>query len=146
MEPTDGPQLRLQRQIDCYLETKPRDALNEWETQNWKEEPGTDSDEAPLKYLGLVLLEAIDERATRVTIDREEGVVVHADESYYLPKAPDEYIARGLELFREMMGMGGGAGEGRLALGVRGESVDLIVQKEAGKHIVTIPGISELSK
>jgi hypothetical protein len=143
MEPTDGPQLRLQREIDCYLETKPKEKLAEWESMGWKEEPGTDSDEAPLKYLALVLLEAVEERATRVSIDREEGVVVFADDSYYLPKAPDEYIARALELFREMMGMGGGTDQGRLSLGVRGESVDLIVQKDAGKHIVTIPGIGE---
>ncbi len=144
MQSSEGPQQRLQQQVDCQLEVKPRDALAKWEEEGWKETPGADSDEAPLKYLSLVLLEAIEERATRLSIDREEGVVVFADDSYYLPKAPDEYIARGLELFREMIGMEGGQAQGTLSLGVRGESLELIVQKDAGKHIVTIPGIAQV--
>lgn len=95
---TESPHLRLQQQIDCQLEITPRTALQTWEKTGWKEEPGTDADEAPLKYLSLVLLDAIEERATRLSLEKDQGVTVYADTTYSLPKAPAHYIARGLEI------------------------------------------------
>jgi hypothetical protein len=144
MADVESPHLRLQQQIDCQLEIKPRPVLEQWEKNGWKEEPGTDGDEAPLRYLALVLLDAIEERATRITLDKDAGVTVHADSSYFLPQAPSSYIARGLELLREATGMQGGSGEGRLALGIRNDSLELIIQKDRGLHIINIPGIAEV--
>lgn len=145
MAQTDSAHLRLQQQIDCQLEVKPRDALRVWERNGWNEEPNTDVDEAPLKYLALALLDAIEEKAVRVTFDKDKGVTVYADHSYPLPQAPAHYIARGLEILREITGIEGGQGQGTLALGIRNDSLELIVQKDAGLHIVNIPGIGGLS-
>jgi len=130
----------LQQQIDCQLEIKPRAALKVWEERKWAEEPGTDGDEAPLKYMALVLLEAIEERAVRVAMDKDTGVTVYADTTYTLPKAPTHYIARGLELLREITGVEGATGKGALSLGIRNDSLELVVQKEAGRHIINIFG------
>ncbi len=144
MAEVESPHLRLQQQIDCQLEIKPRNALTEWEKGGWKEAPGTDVDEAPLKYLALVVLDAVEEKAVRLSVDKDEGVTVYADKTYNLPKAPAHYIARGLEILREITGMEGGVAQGTLSLGIRNDSLDLIIQKERGKHIINIPGVADI--
>ncbi len=141
MADTESPHLRLQQQIDCQLETNPREALSGWERNGWQDEPGTDVDEAPLKYMALVLLDAIEERASQFSMDKDEGVSVHAESTYMLPKAPPHIMARGLELLREMTGMEGGQAEGKLSLGIRNDSLDLVIQKDRGKHTINIPAL-----
>jgi hypothetical protein len=141
MVDTENPHLRLQQQIDCQLETNAREALKSWERAGWNEEPGTDVDEAPLKYMALVLLDAIEERAARFAVDKDNGVTVYADSTYTLPQAPPHLIARGLELVREMIGLEGPAGQGTLALGIRNDSLELVIQKQAGLHMINIPGM-----
>jgi hypothetical protein len=144
MAAAESPHLRLQQQIDCQLEIKPRPVLETWEKGGRKEEPGTDVDEAPLKYLALVLLDAIEERATRLTLEKDQGVTVYANTTYSLPKAPGHFIARGLEILREMTGIQGAKGDGKLSLGIRNDSLELLIQKDAGLHIINIPGIAQL--
>lgn len=144
MAGSESPHLRLQQQIDCQLEITPRSVLETWEKGGWKEEPGTDGDEAPLKYLALVLLDAIEDRATRLSLEKDQGVTVYGNATYALPKAPAYYIARALEILREITGIEGPKGEGKLSLGIRSDSLELIVQKDAGLHIITIPGIAQL--
>jgi hypothetical protein len=144
MATAESPHLRLQQQIDCQLEVKPREALQEWETQGWQDEPGTDGDEAPIRYMALCLLDAIEERAPRLAVDKDAGVTVYAETTYSLPKAPPHVIARGLEILREISGLEGPSGQASLALGIRDSSLEVILQKEAGRHVITIPGISEL--
>jgi len=145
MADSENPHLRLQQQVDCQLEVKARDALAAWEKNGWHEEPGTDGDEAPLKYLALVLLDAIEERAVRLSVERDKGVTVYGESTYTLPQAPAHYIARGLEILREIAGVGAGKGEGKIALGIRNDSLELILQKDAGLHIINIPGVGALS-
>lgn len=137
---SESPHLRLQQQIDCQLEITPRPVLQAWERAGWHEEPGTDVDEAPLKYMALVLLDAIEERAVRLSVDKDSGVTVYADSPYNLPQAPAHIIARGLEILREITGLEGPSGQGTLSLGIRNDSLELIIQKQAGKHIINIPG------
>jgi hypothetical protein len=141
MAGAESPHLRLQQQIDCQLEIAPRPALETWEKEGWREEPGTDADEASLKYLALVLLDAIEERAVRLSIEKDQGVTVFADKTYTLPKAPAHMIARGLEILREITDLEKPKGQGTLSLGIRNDSLELIIQKEAGLHIINIPGI-----
>ena len=138
----ESPHLRLQQQMDCQLEITPRTALESWEKAGWAEEPGTDVDEAPLKYMALVLLDAIEERAVRFSMDKDKGVTVHGDTTYTLPKAPTHVIARGLEIIREISGLEGAKGQGKLSLGIRNDSLDVIIQKDAGLHVFNIPGLS----
>jgi hypothetical protein len=141
MAGTESAHLRLQQQVDCQLEIKPRPALETWEKTGWQEEPGTDADEAPLKYMALVLLDAIEERAVRLSIEKDKGVTVFADTTYTLPKAPPHMIARGLEILREITDLEKPKGEGKLSLGIRSDSLELIIQKDAGLHIINITGI-----
>jgi hypothetical protein len=137
----ENPHLRLQQQIDCQLEVTPRKTLESWEKTSWQQEPGTDVDEAPLKYMALVLLDAIEERAVRFSVDKDAGVTVYGDTTYTLPKAPAHIIARGLEIIREISGLEGGKGKGTLSLGIRNDSLEVIIQKDAGLHVFNIPGV-----
>jgi hypothetical protein len=141
MADVESPHVRLQQQVDCQLEVKPKDALAAWEKNGWNEEPGTDADEAPLKYVALVLLDAIEERAAKLTIDKDQGPTVYAEQTYTLPKAPAHLIARGLEIVREIAGIGDPTGKGTLSLGVRSDSLDLTIDKAAGLHTFTMPGV-----
>lgn len=136
-----SPQLKLQRQIDCQLEVNAHAALSAWESAGWNEEPGTDPDEAPLKYMALILLEAIEEKAIRITMDKDSEPTVYGDITYTLPKAPSGYIARGLEILREIAGMEGPHARGSIALGVRNDSIELVLQKDGGRHTLTMPGL-----
>ncbi len=144
MTETTSSHQRLQQQIECQPAIDPGEALRDWESRGWEEQPGTDVDEEPLKYLALVLLEAIKNKAVRVSLDMDAGVAVHSEESFRLPKAPTSYIARGLEILREIIGLEGPSGQATLTLGVGNDSLDLIVQKERGEHMITIPGITNL--
>lgn len=135
----ENPHLRLQQQIDCQLEVTPLLALQTWEKSGWKEEPGTDTDEAPLKYMALVLLDAIEDRAKRMSIDRENGVTVFSETVRSLPKAPSHIIARGLEIIREITGLEGAKGTGVLSLGIRGDSLELTIEKDGPRHIINFP-------
>ena len=137
----ENPHLRLQQQIDCQLEVTPRTVLESWEKTGWQQEPGTDLDEAPLKYMALVLLDAIEDRAVRFSVDKDAGVTVHGNTTYTLPKAPTHIIARGLEIIREISGLEGGKGKGTLSLGIRNDSLEVIIQKDAGLHVFNIPGV-----
>ena len=141
MTGTESPHLRLQQQIDCQLEIRPYDELETWEADGWNEEPGTDIDEAPLKYMALVMLEAIEQRAVRFSVEKDHGVTVYGEKTYELPKAPAHIIARGLEILREITGLEGPSGEGRLSLGIRTDSLELIIQKQGGMHMINIPGV-----
>jgi hypothetical protein len=137
----ESPHLRLQQQIDCQLEVTPRNVLESWEKTGWQQEPGTDVDEAPLKYMALVLLDAIEERAVRFSMDKDAGVTVYGGTTYALPKAPTHIIARGLEIVREISGVEGPKGQGTLSLGIRNDSLDVVIQKDAGLHVFKIPGV-----
>jgi hypothetical protein len=135
----DSSHARLQQQIDCQLEVKPRMALEYWEKSGWEDVPGSDVDESPIKYMSLCLLDAIEEKAARITLDKDKGVTVHGDSSYSLPKAPPHIIARGLEILREITGLQGPSGRATLCLGIRNDSVELTIQKNAGLHTINIP-------
>lgn len=144
MPERDSLHRRLQQHVDCQLETRPRRVLEEWEQSGWQEERGTDVDEAPLKLMALYLLDAIEGRAVRLTVDKDEGVTIYADETYNLPKAPPHFIARGLEILREIMDMKGPKGQSTLALGIRNDRLELIIQKDRGLHVITMPGVRDL--
>ncbi len=119
----ESPHLRLQQQIDCNLEVQPGPALEAWASEGWKEEPGTDVDEAPLRYMALILLDAIANRATRLSVDKDEGAIEYGDVTRSLPQAPAHYIARGLEILREITGIEGPNGQGTLAIGIKNDQM-----------------------
>jgi hypothetical protein len=142
MADLSGPHLRLQQQIDCWLETNPVTALETWDKAGWgDDDPGWDVDEAPLKYMALVFLYAVENRIVRFTVDREKGATFYGETTTTLPNPPSQIIARALEIVREITDLEKPSGQSTLSLGVRNDGVEVIIQKERGLHTFNIPGI-----
>jgi hypothetical protein len=140
MRDTASAHLSLQNLISCYLETRPADALRSWADSNWKVEKHEDADEASLKYLALVVLDAIESRAQKIVLEKGCPVLIAAPgDEHMLPPAPESMLSRGLELLREMCGMEGGRSKGELSLGIRNDSIALTIEKSEALHIMYLP-------
>lgn len=141
MNDSASAQQMLQGLIDATIGLNLRDELSAWEKAGWPEDPGTHYDEAPLKYIAMVIMDAVANKAVRISIDKDSGAAVHGDTTYQLPKAPSSFIARGLEILREIAGMEGPSSRGSIIVEIPGESLELILQKDRGRHTVTIPNL-----
>jgi len=136
----------FQRHIDSQMGKDARQALSEWEQSGWREDPFAEYDDAPLKYVALVMIEAIRNKCVRINMDMDSNPVIFGDTTYSLPKAPASYIARGLEILREIASIHGASAKGSLIIGFNGETLEVIVQKEGGRHTLTIPKVASLSR
>ncbi len=140
MKDATSSHLALQNLISCYIETNPAEALKSWADKNWKVEDYEDMDEACLKYLALVLLDAIDSRAEKIILEKGCPVlVVTQGAEHMLPAAPESMLARGLEILRELCGMEGASARGILSIGIRNDSIELAIEKSEALHIIKLP-------
>jgi hypothetical protein len=140
MKDVTSAHLALQNLISCYLETNPSDALKSWADSNWKIEKHEDADEASLKYLALVVLDAIESRAQKIILEKGCPVLIAGPGAeHMLPAAPESMLARGLEILREMCGMEGARSKGTLSLGIRNDSIELEFEKSEALHIIYLP-------
>ncbi len=140
MKDTGSDHAKLQGLIDCHLEINPKDALTQWADNDWKLDENVDSDEACLKYIALVLIEALENRAQKIVMEMGAPVlVVAAEGEHMLPAAPESILARGLEIMRDICGMAGARATGKLALGIRNDSLELDIEKSEALHIITFP-------
>lgn len=142
MKDTSSAHLSLQNLVDCYLETNPEDALKRWADNDWKVEKHEDTDEFCLKYLALVLLDAIESRAHKIVLERGCPVLIAGQGSeHMLPAAPESLAARGLEILRDICGMEGTRAQGTLCLGIRNNSLELRIEKSEALHIIYLPAL-----
>lgn len=142
MRDVTSAHLALQNLISCYLETNPADALTSWADAGWKSSSNEDTDEAGLKYLALVVLDAIESRAKKIILEKGCPVLIAAPGSeHMLPAAPESMMARGLEMLREMCGMEGARSKGELSLGIRNDSITLEIEKSEALHIIYLPSL-----
>lgn len=132
----------LQNNIDCYLETNPADVLKKWADDNWQADPNVETDESCLKYLALVLLDAIESRARKIVLEIGcPALVVSQDDEHILPPAPESILARSLEILRDICGMEGARAQGTLALGIRNDSLELKIEKSEALHQIFLPAL-----
>jgi hypothetical protein len=130
----------LQNLISCYIETNPAEALKSWADKNWKVESFEDADEACLKYVALLILDAIDSRAEKIVLEKGcPALVAKKGSEHMLPAAPESMLARGLEILRELSGMEGATAKGVLSLGIRNDSIELTIEKSEALHIIRLP-------
>lgn len=140
MKDATSAHLSLQNLISCYIETNPEEALKSWADRNWKVESHEDVDEASLKYVALIILDAIESRANKIVLEKGCPVLVAAKGSeHMLPAAPESMLARGLEILRELSGMEGATAKGILSLGIRNDSIELTIEKSEALHIIRLP-------
>ncbi len=137
-DPTSA-EAKLQGLIDFNYDLNPEQALLDWEARGWTEDPGAQSDDAPLKYMALVFSWALRRGAVRITMDKDSSPNIIGDTSFEVPRAPSSYMARGLEILREAAGMEGPASKGSIFIEVKGRRVEVILQKDAGRHTITMP-------
>ena len=142
MKDASSAHLSLQNLISCYLETNPAEALKSWADRNWKVESHEDVDEASMKYIALLILDAIESRASKIVLEKGCPALVAANDSeHMLPAAPESILARGLEILREITGMEGATARGNLSLGIRNDSIELTVEKSEALHIIRLPSL-----
>lgn len=144
MQDTQSSHQQLQQYIDCYLETNPSTVLKQWDDDGWQGDSQVDTDETCLKYIALVLLDAMEHKAKKIVLEMGCPVLVACrEEDYMLPTAPESMLSRGLEIVRDICGMEGGRTKGILCLGIRSDSIELKIEKSKGIHIIELPDLGD---
>jgi hypothetical protein len=140
MKDMSSPHTVLQGLLECYLETRPDELLRQWADTGWKSGGNVDIDETCLKYIALVLLDGIESRAEKIILEMGcPALVVAGKERHMLPPAPESMLARGLELVRDMCGLEGARGKGILCLGIKNDSIEILIEKSEALHILHLP-------
>ncbi|GAB4336164.1 MAG: hypothetical protein Kow0099_08990 [Candidatus Abyssubacteria bacterium] len=152
MERLRSPHVKLQEFLDCFLETDYRKELKRFdrpESLGAVREEDT-ADEA-LRYLALVLLYAIDEKAKDIVLATHQphGSVVKmsGDRFYELPLVERKVLTTLFDEIEEMTGMNEDKRTGKLVVGLRDSEIDLNVTSKAEdsgerKILIQLPQIS----
>ena len=154
MDPTErtrSPHVKLQEFAECFLGT---DHKRELETFSETLLTGSMREKAPdeaLRYLALVLLYAIDEKAKDISLVRKAphgAVCKMSGEHFYDVPAPKEEIAPALfEQIEEMAGMDSTKRNGKLIVGLKNDEIDLSISStvtDSGedKILIQLPRIA----
>jgi hypothetical protein len=140
MQDTQSSHQQLQQYLDCYLETNPSTVLKQWDEDGWQGDSQVDTDETCLKYIALILLDAMEHKAKKIVLEMGRPVLVACnEEDYILPTAPKSILARGLEIVRDICGIEGDRTGGILCLGIRSDSIELRIEKSKGVHVIELP-------
>jgi len=130
----------LQGNIDCYLETVPSEELNAWADRGWAEDAGLGFDESCVKYLALVLLDAVGSSAREIVLEAGcPARVISGCGEHMLPAVPESVFTRGMEILCNICGIEGERSGGTLALGIRGDSLELNIERSGGLHKILLP-------
>jgi hypothetical protein len=136
---------QLQQYLNCYLETNPSTILKQWDDNRWQGDSHVDTDETCLKYIALVLLDAMAHKANKIGLEVGcPALIICNDEDYLLPTAPESMLARGLEIVCDICGMEKDRTNGILCLGVRCDSIQLRIEKRKGIHIIDLPDLGNI--
>lgn len=124
--------MKLQEMCDCYMDT---DFLAEM--THSVDVPNATLEEEAIKYLALLILYTLTEKAQQLTVKKQKGtlkVTVEAEhEKKVLPPPPEEVADKIFEIIRAIMHIETDNGEMALALGLRSGQVDLQVKVKKKK-------------
>jgi len=124
MEDKRNLHLKVQEMIDCHATTDPLKGLSEIGQE-------ADLDEAAVKWLALAALHGINAGAKKIKLKLGPQGQVKVEAKYresYLPAPPPELAKKILEAMRGITHLEGEKGKEPLALGVRGDSLELEVK------------------
>jgi rubredoxin len=133
------PHLKLQEMCDCYLETDFSRQLKVMVSSK-----STDLMEDGFKYLALVLLEAITEKASALVLTKENDSVKvtlkGADPQIELPSPAPEIMSAITTIMRDILHLEEDKGKCPLTLGLKNSQLDLLVRmkKDNGEESLTI--------
>jgi rubredoxin len=124
---------------DCYLETDFSRQLKVMVSSQ-----STDFMEDGFKYLALVLLEAITEKASALVLTKENNRVkvrlTGADPQIELPSPAPEIMSAIISIMRDILHLDEGKGKSPLTLGLKNSQLDLLVRmkKDNGEETLAI--------
>jgi len=130
MKESANPHLKVQELCDCYAETDP---LKEMSTII--REPATE--EAALKWIALAVLHGINNNAEKISLSKEASGKVEVTATYRtteLPTPGEETGARILAIARAITHIETDKGKTALALGFRGNSLELKLKIKKDHH------------
>ena len=135
---------RLQEYCDCYLESDLEFELEHVARRDADIFDGDDT-ELALKYLALVLLTAIEERASTLVIARWASRLLGADRCL-LPTPTDSTVGHAIEIVKRITGVGEARPYGSLALGLRSDHLVLDVEgrtvRKEEEILLSIPSLN----
>ena len=132
------PHLKLQEMCDCYLETDFSRQLKVMVSSK-----STDLMEDGFKYLALVLLEAITEKASALVLTKEDNrvkVTLKGAAQRELPSPAPEIMSSIITIMRDILHLEEGKGKSPLTLGLKNSQFDLLVRmkKDNGEESLAI--------
>ena len=126
--------LEVQEHIDCFATSDPLKEMSEIRADK-------DKDQAALKWLALAALHGINYNAEKVSLRTTADGTTTVQAKYRraeLPSPGGEIGHRVLETVRKITHFEHDKGEGPLALGVRGDSIELGIKVERSKDGETV--------
>ncbi len=132
------PHLKLQEMCDCYLETDFSRQLKVMVSSQ-----STDLMEDGFKYLALVLLEAITEKASALVLRKEDNrvnVTLKGAAHKELPSPAPEIMDAIITIMGDILHLEEGKGKSPLTLGLKNSRLDLLVRmkKDNGEESLAI--------
>jgi hypothetical protein len=134
----ESKHLRLQQQVDCFLEADAREELANFVRSG----PAGDEHEDVLKFLALILIQALEERAERIVMKSQKPVALIVDgRAVELPAVDEDIMSRCRQLICEMAGVEGKIARGTLILGIRGDSLEFQIEKKGQAVTIHLPAL-----
>ncbi len=124
MKDTTSLHLKVQEMCDCYSTTAPLKEMSELIREN-------DKDEAAVKWIALTILHGINNNAREISISSTKDGNVSVSAEYHKTELPSPGYSVGqkaIEAIRQITHLEGAKGKTPLAVGIRGNSIELKVK------------------
>ena len=132
--------LKVQELCDCYATNDPLKEMSVVKDD-------ANQEEAAIKWLALAALHGVNNNAREVTLTRSKNGEVRVTAKYRetdLPSPGSEIGAKIMEAVREVTHIEGSKGKTPLSLGIRNDSIELLVKmksKDEGEKVtIKFPG------
>jgi len=126
---TRSPHAKLEEFVDCFLETDHKKELESFSLPHLTRPTREEVPDEALRYLAIVLLYALDERAKDISFIRKQPDVMlcrmSGDKFYDVPAPKEEIVSCLFEELEEMAGMDGTKRNGKLIVGLKNDAIEL---------------------
>jgi len=148
---TRSPHVKLQEFVECFLGTDHKKELEAFSEPHMKGPVRENIPDEALRYLALVLLYGLDERAKDISFVRKapDAAVCRmtGDKFYDIPAPREEVVVALFDQIEEMAGMDSTKRNGTLIVGLKNDEIDLriastVTDSGEEKILVQLPRIA----